>query len=310
MGRATAAAPRTDPAFHAALQWVARLNDEAVSESDRTRFTRWMTADPSHPPAFERAVRLWDCFDAVKPAADRMRRRRAVLGTLAAAMAAPVLYGLCRQLWAADYRSGVGERRSLALEDGSRIELSTDSAISVAFSATARRVTLLRGQAFFAVAPDPKRPFSVQTASGVTTALGTQFDIRRDADAVTVSVLEHAVRIHVPGKPDPAPVRQGWQIRYDDNGAQTPVRMDPSAVTAWRQDRVVFDDVPLKLVLRELARYRHGPIVLMDREAGALPVTAVFNTRDIAAALHGLADAFALRVLDVGGYAAFVYADR
>lgn len=304
-----AAAGASDPAYLAALEWVARLNDEAVSERDRADFGAWLAADAGHPAAFERATRLWNCFDQVKPAAERLHRRRAILGALAAVVALPAAYALYRQLWAADFRSGVGERRSVRLSDGSRVELGTDSAISVAFTASARSITLHRGQAFFEVAPDPARSLSVRAGPGSTTALGTRFDIRRDDDGVTVSVLEHAVQVRVDGQPDAARVAQGWQLRYGDRGIGQPLRMaDPGAVTAWRQDRIVFDGVPLRQVLRELARYRHGPIVLMDRQAGGWPVTAVFDTRDIDAALRGLAEALSLRVLDVGGYASFVYA--
>ncbi|MFT4249340.1 MAG: FecR domain-containing protein [Pseudomonas sp.] len=309
MPRDQAPAGASDPAYLAALEWVARLNDETVSERERCDFSEWMAADPAHRGAFERATRLWNCFDQVKPAAERLQRRRALLGALAAVAALPAAYALYRQVWAADFRSGVGERRSVRLSDGSRVELGTDSAIAVAFSAVERRITLRRGQAFFEVAPDPARALSVYAGSGSTTALGTRFDIRRDGDTVTVSVLEHAVQVRADATPTARRVEQGWQLRYGGDGIGQPVRMiDPEAVVAWRQDRLVFDAVPLRQVLRELARYRHGPIVLMDRQAGSRPVTAVFDSRDIAGALHGLADALDLRLLDVGGCASFVYA--
>ena len=301
-------APAQDPVYLAALEWLARLNDEDVAEQDRRAFARWLDEDPAHPAAYARAQALWNRFEMVRPAADRMRRRRAMLGGLAALAAAPVLYALSRQHLYADYRSGVGERRNIVLEDGSAVELGSDSALSVSFDARQRRLTLHRGQAYFQVAADPGRRFSVRAGAGTTTALGTQFDIKLLDGLVTVSVTEHAVAVQPQPGSEPVTVAAGWQLRYGESGHAAPLRFDQAAALAWRQDRLVFDDEPLANVLAELQRYQRGPIFLMDAALAALPVTAAFRASDPQGALRGLAETFPIRLRVVAGYATLVYA--
>ncbi|MBR8652360.1 FecR family protein [Achromobacter sp. Marseille-Q0513] len=302
------AAPAQDPIYLAALEWLARLNDEDAADQDRRAFRHWLDEDPAHQIAYARAQALWNRFEMVRPAADRMHRRRALLGALASLVAIPALYALSRQHLLADYRTGIGERRRVILADGSALELGSDTALSVSFNDQQRRLTLHRGQAYFHVAADAARRFSVQAADGVTTALGTQFDIKLLDDIVTVSVTEHAVAVRPRPDAQPVTVSAGWQMQYGVSGGAAPARFDQAAVLAWRQDRLVFDDVPLATVLAELQRYQRGPIFLMDAGVGALPVTAAFNVADPQEALRGLAETFPIRLRVIAGYATLVYA--
>ncbi|OZI71581.1 FecR family protein [Bordetella genomosp. 12] len=302
------AIPEQDPVYFAALEWLARLNDEDVAEKDKRGFTRWLDADPAHPVAYARAQALWNRFEMVRPAADRMRRRRAVLTALAGVATLPVLYALSRQHFLADYRTGVGENRRVVLADGSTMELGSDTAVSVQYSERQRLLTLHRGQAYFQVAANAGRRFSVQAADGVTTALGTQFDVKILDDLVTVSVTEHAVAVQPGSGAQAVTVEAGWQMQYGKSGGSAPVHFDPAAALAWRQGRLVFNDVPLATVLDELQRYQRGPIFLMDAHLGGLPVTAAFNATDPQQALRGLAETFPIRLRAVAGYATLVYA--
>lgn len=302
------ATPAQDPVYLAALEWLARLNDEGAVEQDRRAFARWLDESPAHPAAYARAQALWNRFELVRPAVSRMHRRRAVLGALAALAAVPALYAISRQHLLADYRSGVGERRRIELADGSQVELGSDSALSVRLDGQQRRLTLHRGQAYFQVAADTARPFSVQAGAGVTTALGTQFDIKLLDDVVTVSVTEHAVAVTPRPGAAPVTVSAGWRMQYGESGGAEPARFDQAAALAWRQDRLVFNDAPLAAVLAELQRYQRGPIFLMNADVGALPVTAAFHAADPQEALRSLAETFPIRLRVVAGYATLVYA--
>lgn len=89
-----------------------------------------------------------------------------------------------------DYRTGVGKRRTIVLTDGSQVLLNTDTAIALNWNEQERSITLRRGQALFTVAPDPNRPFSVETDDCTVTALGTVFEVRTEREATRVTVLE------------------------------------------------------------------------------------------------------------------------
>ncbi|MCG8696066.1 MAG: FecR domain-containing protein, partial [Minwuiales bacterium] len=87
------------------------------------------------------------------------------------------------------------EHRSIELEDGSTIALGAASSLSVNYSGKRRTVVLEAGEALFEVAKDPNRPFVVLAGNGTITAVGTAFNVRRDADRVVVTVTEGEVEV-------------------------------------------------------------------------------------------------------------------
>ena len=302
----------TDPVDIEALEWFVRLREEPADAVQRRAFAAWLATDPEHSAAFARAEALWNRFDAVEPELRRLRRagrpgrRDVMIGGLAAALAVSAGYVFFnRQLLFATFRTAAGERRSFTLEDGSRVELGSASAVTTDFSPALRRILLLQGEGFFEVAADPARPFVVDAALGRTRALGTAFDVKLTDDTVAVAVVEHAVDVAVPNAP-PLTLQAGWQVSYGPAGLAAPVAVDTGIVQAWRRDRIMFEDVPLADVLRELQRYRRGRILLMDKDIGNMPVTAVFETRNVDAALATIAATLPVRVVD-GRLIAFVY---
>jgi transmembrane sensor len=302
----------TDPIHMTALEWFVRIKDEKVSADEKRDFAVWLAADPAHAKAYERAQALWNRFDIVKPPYQRLRktgqigRRSLLLGGLAAVVVAPAAYVLSWPEILADHSTGIGERKLVTLADGSTVELGSYSALSVDFTARERRLTLHRGQGFFTVAPDAARPFVVDAGAGSTRALGTQFDIKLLDDAVTVAVIEHSVSLQLPSA-NALVIEQGWQVSYDGADPAPAQRIDVDGIQAWRQDRIVFEDVPLRIVLRELERYRRGRIILMDDSIGDIAVTAIFDTRKADAALGIIAQTLPVRVVNPDGILAIVY---
>src|SRR5690606_35324362 len=129
--------------------------------------------------------------------------------------------------------------REYRLSDGSRITLGAGSRIRVDYTAAARRLTVEAGEAFFAVARDPQRPFVVHAGSGTITALGTAFNVRSLAGRVVVTVVEG--KVEVEGHPSADTDAQdgasqlgaGQTVAYGE--APSPVRtVDTSIATAWR----------------------------------------------------------------------------
>jgi len=93
------------------------------------------------------------------------------------------------------YSTTIGEQRSVRLQDGSTVDLNSQSKIRVRFSEHQRSVDLLEGQALFRVAKDSARPFIVATDNIHVRAVGTQFDIYRKATGTVVTVLEGRVAV-------------------------------------------------------------------------------------------------------------------
>src|SRR5262249_20575532 len=93
------------------------------------------------------------------------------------------------------YVTQLGEQRTFRLPDGSVLYLNTQSRATVSYSNIARDVQLEQGEALFAVAAESRRPFRVHTGTAVVQAIGTQFNVYRNLDATTVSVIEGRVKV-------------------------------------------------------------------------------------------------------------------
>ncbi|MBP2300750.1 FecR family protein [Azospirillum picis] len=308
-----------------AARRLVRLQSDAVTEGERRDTDAWLAARPEHRAAFDGLRALWGSLDALQelrgPPTDKivatpLRRRSAgrlaPVGLLAAslalaALAGPTMLGRLRS----DHSTAVGERRTVVLDDGSQIQLNTDSAVAVDFSGSTRRVTLRRGEAFFTVAPDREHPFEVRAMGAVTRVVGTRFAVRRMENATRVSVEEGTVEVQCPdgaaGPGDGLRLTAGEVARYQPD--RCPVReagVSVARATAWRDGHVVFDDRTLREVVDELNRYRSGPILLLGEDLGLRRITGVFDIRDPERALSAIEQVLPVRIRRIAGYVAIV----
>lgn len=220
-----AAAKRSTPqpenpaaAEPAAALWLAR-QDRGLTPEEATALAAWLARDARHAAAWARLGGTWHdlsslasdtdlqhAADCVVQQAAARRARRAnrwrhwcAAASLAAAAALGVL------LWspwsgsppAADSRLQViaSAARRLPLPDGSVAELNGDSRIETHFTAQARHVRLLQGEAHFIVAKDSARPFYVQAGDVAVRAVGTAFNVRLQTERIEVLVTEGHVQV-------------------------------------------------------------------------------------------------------------------
>ncbi|QLG95259.1 FecR family protein [Pseudomonas yamanorum] len=294
----------------AAAQWLSVLHSGEADESQRQACAVWRDADPGHALALSRLEILWGRFDGLPASHSRKILERAFAaqrkpalrraGTaLVLLVAATVAWQGVRQapVWLADQRTGVGERRSMMLEDHSQLQLNSDSAVDIEFDGQRRLIDLRRGELWVEVAKDPKRPFVVRTEQGTVTALGTRFLVRREDGQTRVTVLESAIAAQPSQKSStPARVAAGQQaLLYADHvdGLTTIGTADPAS---WTRGVLKVDDRPLLEVLDELARYRRG-VLHYDRQALAgLRVSGSFPLDNSDAALAALQTSLPIRL--------------
>ena len=271
-----------------AAAWAVRLDAGDCSAEDIQRLDAWLAADPSRRPALDAARALW--LELNVPALESMRRgddtpKRPPLRWLG--IAATVLMTIAALGWVtrddwlialrADQQTAVGESRWMMLDDGSRIQLNTQTAVAVDYSRDTRAITLLRGEAAFEVAHDPSRPFRVTAANGTVTALGTVFQVRIDEGLVT-SVIVTQGRVRVRTKAAAADIDAGEQIVYSGERLGARAAVDVESASAWRRGQLSFIEQPLGDVVAQLDRYYAGRIQVTNPALAARPVSGVFAT--------------------------------
>lgn len=141
----------------AAIDWQVLLHSGTASAADRSRYQRWRELSAEHLAAAEEAEALWGDIGHTEaaarlPIAPRRSRRwgSAIAASLVLAL---VGYGGWQQAPAllADYHTSTGERRTVTLEDGSRVTLNSASAFSVKYTDDRRLVSLREGEALFEI---------------------------------------------------------------------------------------------------------------------------------------------------------------
>lgn len=306
-----------EPIDATARDWLLRLTSRQASQEELRAFAAWRDADPCHLAAYEEMRSLWTEIDDLQPAfappprRHDIWRRRMVIGTglLAAslALALAIEPNLPARLMA-DAHTVVGRQEMLTLPDGSVAYLNTDTAIAVDYTDARRRVRLLYGEALFEVRKDSHRPFDVLALDGRTTAVGTAFAVRDDAETATVTVTEGIVTVASPSRRDAermenvAVVEAGQQTNYRRGESPGPVRTADAAATAWRDGLLVIRDQPFVEAIAQIERYRPGKILLMGDEARLQTVTAHISLRDIDSGLEALAATHGLSVLRLTNY--------
>lgn len=311
-----------DPDSAAAL-WFARLQGDDVAPRDRREFERWLKADARNAAAWDDLDHTWNGVGALEadPAFAAMRAdalgagdqrphlNRRTLGLAAAGLVAAVGGAMFGKRWLVDdgspastpdepvFSTAVGERSTFRLADNSIVTLSTDSAVRVNHWAKGRRLTLLRGQAFFQVAKDPARPFVVAAGDKRVTAVGTAFDVRMEPGKLSVTLVEGRVRIAADAASGERRVEMSAGSRFvaADPADWLISAVDTAKESAWLKGRLVFDGEPLSAVVAEMNRFSERKLSLADPALGATPVSGVFKTGQIdafVAALktYGLAD--------------------
>ena len=275
-----------------AIQWMITLRFNVADDASTAAFERWLHTSAEHQRVWQRVTAMNDDFNhlpaqvgrhALRGARQRISRREGLklLGLVAGAAGLTWLGRDYTPLpaWMADYRTATGERRWVALNDGSRIQLNSASAIDASLNADRRLVQLRQGEIVVNTGADD-RPFWVQTRDGYLRALGTRFLVREDAYGTLLAVQQGAVAVFADSQTASARqvLKPGEQVVFNRSGIRPAVAngLDP---WAWSDGVISAHHMRLDDFLTELGRYRNG--LLRCSEAGAgLRVSGTYQLDD------------------------------
>lgn len=300
-----------------AAEWFALLLSGEASAADRRRWEDWLSASDEHRQAWGYVENLSRRLSPIKSSPEprlaasayqqasntRARRRQVLVGI--ATLTGTGLLGWATwrhtalpgitMAWMADYRTGTGEVREIALADGTRVWPNADSAFNQDYQPGQRLLHLLRGEILIHTASDSlQRPFYVETAQGRLQALGTRFSVRLDHDAqTTLAVYDGAVEVQ-PRTGAATVVRAGQQVRFTADNVSATGLADP-AREAWTRGVLIAQNIPLAEVVAELRRHHRGHLGLAP-ELAELRVFGSYPANDPEQALAMLETVMPIQV--------------
>ncbi|MDI1276547.1 FecR family protein [Methylobacter sp.] len=294
--------------------WITRLHSGDCTDQERRDFEVWLAQSEVHRIAYREVAEFWEGLSRIEPLAapqlaaaraylreTRQSRRALSKKRLAGVLSVVLITGFSPLGWSwlsTDiYRTAKGESTSIQLSDGSRIDLNTDTELSIQYTWTARSVKLERGEALFSVIHNPEKPFEVIAAGGRIQDIGTRFNIYRQADRVSITVLEGEVSVAAKQNATAQNLIPGQQISYDSTGQTSAISYaDMTIATAWQKGQLVFKGQPLNSVLEQLGRYHDASLQVPDSRLQSLKVSGVFPTNNLSLALNTIAGALPIKV--------------
>jgi transmembrane sensor len=289
-----------------AARWFVRLQEPAIEADEQQRFDAWLNEHPQHRDEFQLLQGLWSAADllsaprleALAETPPNRRQRRPLLryAVAASVLAVALGLGLFSGLnhpggYRAEFATALGERKHVALPDGSVIDLNSRSRLQVRFEQDRRLIELSEGEAMFSVAHDTARPFVVEAGSGKVTVTGTRFDVRRDVTQTRVAVEQGTVKVQGRDASDNQfiSLTAGLGTHVDAQGqVAAAYAVNPAELTAWRSGKLVFNNASLSEVAAEVSRYREKPLTVANPAVASLRLTSVFKSDNTDALLKAL----------------------
>lgn len=257
-----------------ALDWQMRLHQSPRNPLLRLRHRHWLAEHPLHKESWDAVHAMWQLTGELQPATRRhwpgkgLRTR-----PLAMASAACVLLAVF-VTWLALPSHTPGEALSSA--DGSRIWSTAETRLERHIDTDRRQVILHKGAAFFEVAPDSSRPFTV-TASGIEVrVVGTAFAVELQDNRVQVAV-EHG-RVRVGSGSHWQELGPGQMLTVDPQHLQEARPADIiGPIAPWRDNLLVARNETIDSLVTKVAAAHTGFVWLRDSTLGQQRVTGLYD---------------------------------
>ncbi|WP_104382894.1 FecR family protein [Sphingobacterium sp. HMA12] len=150
-----------------------------------------------------------------------------------------------------------GGQFQVQLEDGTQVWLNAGSTLSYPAKFVGHeRSVVLKGEGYFEVAHNAKKPFKVTVGNDEIQVLGTGFNIQSYADNATpITTLVHGkVKVTRKNKAQQSLILQPGQQTLAQTNLQK-ANTDISGITAWKNGLFSFKRSSIKSIVRELERW-------------------------------------------------------
>jgi len=165
-------------------------------------------------------------------------------------------------------RTPRGGQFKVILPDGTAVWLNAASSIRypVAFTGKERTVAIT-GEAYFEIAPDAAKPFSVSVNDMKVLVLGTHFNINAYTDEHTINttLLEGAVLVKTDSESRRLAPGQQARVKPGNNEIEYLKQTDVNSAIAWKNGYFSFNDEDIPSVMRQLARWYNIEVTYTDK---------------------------------------------
>ncbi|MFZ4834771.1 FecR domain-containing protein [Rouxiella sp. Mn2063] len=289
---------------HAAATWLTLLMSEEVTEHEKVEWQRWRRAKPEHERAWQHIESLSSRFSQLDGSLAHQslsklqnpKRRHAlkILALLGVGGATGVgIFGTPTAR--ADYRTAIGERKTITLSDGTVVTLNTQSALNVTQNDNRHQLHLLNGEMM--VTTGRQRAASTLLNVGLTqgdvSTLGAQFSIRLRDTYSDVAVYQGDVKLRPAISQHIIPLRAGHGVKFSTSGSSN--LHSVSTEPGWLRGLLLANNQRLDDFLQELGRYRAG-VIRCDSRVANLRLSGVFPLSDTDKILASLTAVLPVRI--------------
>ncbi|MEH6534532.1 MAG: FecR domain-containing protein [Photobacterium frigidiphilum] len=275
-----------DSSHRSSEDWFAKHLSGELSSEEQSAFQNWL-AHPINAKEYEQTTDAWqqalfakDYFSKVampKASQSQSHWRKGFI-----AIAATIIIGLLmtvtltknnEALYTEELATGIGKRAQHTLVDGSTIEMSVNTKLTVNYDKEVRNISLHQGEAYFDVSHDNDRLFNIFTNGHKISVLGTKFNVKVRDDSTEVVLIEGSVQINSSSKEthNRVMLKPGQKSTFSISSPPSPpVTTETQMALAWRSGKAVFIETPLKEVLDNLRDYDHTSIIIAPSAASLL----------------------------------------
>jgi transmembrane sensor len=313
--------------------WLVRLDDGNLSAQSRKDLKVWLLADKRHQIALKAMADIWHDMDEVLMMIndeDSSKKtsfwpiltpvfKPAMLAASATFLALFVWLVMPLDVQKHSYVTVIGQQIETTFSDGSIIHLNTNSYIETEFSDKKRIIKLIRGEALFEVAHDPKRPFIVYAGDRLVQAIGTKFVVHLKTENIQVTVTDGKVKMSKVAlnteltdireldsdkiQIDDVYITKGEKVLVSSNQEPqlTHIKADNiNRELSWLNGKLIFDNEELFDVIAEVNRYVNIDIVLKDPSLHKIRISGRFDVGDSEALIEALELSFNLKSQRLG----------
>lgn len=293
-----------DDATEQAARWIVLRQSGELSADEEQKFFAWLDLSQDHRNAFEKVQRGWLVSGLVAQEPDILSMRKKVQsryakgpywvrGAIAASLAllvAPALLVFAKYQAPSPqtptsqqaFLTQFGQLADITLADGSAVKLDSGTSMVTKELPSSRNVVLKSGRAFFKVAKNPNRPFTVVANGKTITALGTAFSVSIEGNDVVVTLVEGKVRVtDVGGTETSVDMTPGRQLIARKSQNWTLKTVDSSKEESWTTGKLTYMRDPLAKAIHDMNRYSKKKITFENDQIPQRNIVGVFDAGDV-----------------------------